>query len=122
MYSEAICRHLGAWVTAHPRRRSSCVLDRKIPRAQGGAQLDREERQVGEGESLARFPVMGRVKRRPTMFVSSVRARISKDPAGAVAWAVGIAKVVQKKTGVEVQTLARVGATQDIVWLQQFPS
>ena len=56
------------------------------------------------------------------MFVSSVRARISKDPAGAVAWAQGIAKVVQKKTGVEVQTLARVGGTQDIVWLQQFPS
>ena len=56
------------------------------------------------------------------MYISSVRARISKDPAGALAWAQGIAKFVQKKTGNEVQTFARVGATQDIVWLQQHAS
>ena len=55
------------------------------------------------------------------MYISSVRARIRKDPAGALAWAQGIAKFVQKKTGIEVQALARVGATQDIVWLQQYP-
>ncbi len=56
------------------------------------------------------------------MYIASFRARISKDPAGAMAWAQGIAKFVHKKTGIEVQTLARVGATQDIVWLQRFPS
>jgi len=56
------------------------------------------------------------------MYVSSVRARISKDPAGALAWAQGIAKVVQKKTGTEVQTFVRVGATQDVVWLSKHAS
>ena len=55
------------------------------------------------------------------MYISSVRARISKDPPGALAWAQGIAKFVQKKTGIEVQTLVRVGATQDIVWLSRYP-
>jgi hypothetical protein len=38
-----------------------------------------------------------------------------------LAWAQGIAKFVQRKTGIEVQTLVRVAATQDVVWLQRYP-
>jgi hypothetical protein len=56
------------------------------------------------------------------MYISSVRARISNDPAAALAWAESIAKYVQKKTGTEVQAFARVGATHDVVWLQQHAS
>jgi hypothetical protein len=55
------------------------------------------------------------------MIVSSVRARIAKDTQGALQWSQAIAKYVAQKTGGEVQVLARMGATQDIVWLQQFP-
>ena len=54
------------------------------------------------------------------MIVASVRARVAKDPPGALEWAREIAKFVQKKTGNEVEVLARTGATQDIVWLQRF--
>lgn len=54
------------------------------------------------------------------MIVSSVRARVAKDVPGALGWAQEIAKFVQKKTGNEVEVLARTGATQDIVWLQRF--
>ena len=55
------------------------------------------------------------------MIVSSVRARIVKDGPGALGWAQGIAAFVNKKTGNQVEVLARIGATQDIVWLQRFP-
>lgn len=54
------------------------------------------------------------------MIISSVRARVAKDVPGALGWAQEIAKFVQKKTGNEVEVLARTGATQDIVWLQRF--
>ena len=54
------------------------------------------------------------------MIISSVRARVAKDIPGALAWAQEIATFVQKKTGNEVEVLARTGATQDIVWLQRF--
>ncbi len=55
------------------------------------------------------------------MIVSSTRARIAKDTPGALAWANEIAEFVKKKTGNEIEVLVRVGATQDIVWLQRFP-
>ncbi len=55
------------------------------------------------------------------MIVSSIRARIVKDTPGALAWANEIAEFVKKKTGNEIEVLVRVGATQDIVWLQRFP-
>ena len=55
------------------------------------------------------------------MIVSSVRARIATDSAGALEWSQSIASFVQKKTGNEVEVLARMGATADIVWLQRFP-
>ncbi len=55
------------------------------------------------------------------MIVSSVRARIAKDTPGALEWAQGIAEFVKKKTGNEIEVLVRVGATQDVVWLQRFP-
>ncbi len=55
------------------------------------------------------------------MIISSFRARIAKDPRGAMEFAQEIAGLVQKKTGNEIEVLARVGATQDIVWLQRFP-
>jgi hypothetical protein len=55
------------------------------------------------------------------MIVSSVRARIANDPPAALQWANAIAAFIKKKTGNEVEVLARVGATQDIVWLQRFP-
>jgi len=55
------------------------------------------------------------------MIVSSVRARIVKDTPGALEWAHGIAAFVKSKTGNEVEVLVRVGATQDVVWLQRFP-
>lgn len=54
------------------------------------------------------------------MIVSSVRARIVKDTPGALEWAHSIAALVKKKTGNEVEVLVRVGATQDVVWLQRF--
>ena len=54
------------------------------------------------------------------MIVSSTRARIVKDGPGALAWANEIAEFVKKKTGNEVEVLARIGATNDIVWLQRF--
>ena len=55
------------------------------------------------------------------MIVSSVRARIVKDTPGAVEWSHGIAAFVKKKTGNQVDVLVRIGATQDVVWLQRFP-
>jgi hypothetical protein len=55
------------------------------------------------------------------MIVSSFRARITKDPRGAMEFAHEIASFVQSKTGNEIEVLVRVGATQDIVWLQRFP-
>ena len=55
------------------------------------------------------------------MIVSSVRARIAKDAPGALEWAHEIAAFVKQKTGNEIEVLARVGATQDVVWLQRFP-
>ncbi len=55
------------------------------------------------------------------MMVSSVRARIATDSAGALEWSQSIASLVQKKTGNEVEVLSRIGATADIVWLQRFP-
>ena len=54
------------------------------------------------------------------MIVSSVRARIVRDTPGALEWAHGIAAFVKKKTGGEVEVLVRIGATQDVVWLQRF--
>src|SRR5262245_47232917 len=54
------------------------------------------------------------------MIVSSVRARIVKDTPGALEWAHAIAAYVKKKTGNEVEVLIRIGATQDVVWLQRF--
>ncbi len=54
------------------------------------------------------------------MIVSTVRARVANDTPGALEWAKDIASFVHKRTGVEVQTLLRVGATQDIVWLQRY--
>ncbi len=54
------------------------------------------------------------------MIVSSVRARIATNSAGALEWSQSIAEFVRKKTGNEVEVLARVGATADIVWLQRF--
>ena len=55
------------------------------------------------------------------MIVSSIRARIANDTPGALAWANEVAEYVKKKTGNEIEVLVRVGATQDIVWLQRFP-
>jgi hypothetical protein len=55
------------------------------------------------------------------MIISSFRARIAKDPRGAMEFAQEIAGFVREKTGNEIEVLARVGATQDIVWLQRFP-
>ena len=55
------------------------------------------------------------------MIVSSVRARIAKDTQGALQWSEAIAKYVAQKTGGEVEVLVRIGATQDVVWLQRFP-
>ncbi|UCE85592.1 MAG: NIPSNAP family protein [Deltaproteobacteria bacterium] len=55
------------------------------------------------------------------MIVSSVRARIVKDTPGALAWANEVAEYVKKKTGNEIEVLVRIGATQDVVWLQRFP-
>jgi hypothetical protein len=54
------------------------------------------------------------------MIVSSVRARIVKDAPAALEWAHEIAGFIKKKTGNDVEVLARIGATQDIVWLQRF--
>lgn len=54
------------------------------------------------------------------MIISSVRARIVKDTPGALEWAHGIAALVKRKTGNEVEVLVRIGATQDVVWLQRF--
>ena len=54
------------------------------------------------------------------MIVSSTTARIAKDAPGALEWAHEIAAFVKKKTGNEIEVLARVGATQDVVWLQRF--
>jgi hypothetical protein len=54
------------------------------------------------------------------MIVSSVRACIVKDTPGALEWAHAIAAYVKKKTGNEVEVLVRMGATQDVVWLQRF--
>ena len=54
------------------------------------------------------------------MIVSSVRARIATKSAEALEWSQSIAEFVKKKTGNEVEVLARMGATQDIVWLQRF--
>ena len=54
-------------------------------------------------------------------FARPVPERISRDVPGAFAWAQGIAVVVKKKTGNEVEVLARTGGTQDIAWLQRFP-
>jgi hypothetical protein len=54
------------------------------------------------------------------MIVSSVRARIVKDTPGALEWAHSIGAFVKKRTGNEVEVLERVGATQDVVWLQRF--
>jgi hypothetical protein len=54
------------------------------------------------------------------MIVSSVRARIVKDTPGALEWAHSIGALVKKRTGNEVEVLVRVGATQDVVWLQRF--
>ena len=51
------------------------------------------------------------------MIVSSMRARIVKDAPGALEWAHEIGAFVKKKTGNDVEVLARMGATQDIVWL-----
>ena len=55
------------------------------------------------------------------MIVSSVRARIVKDTPGALEWAHSIAALVKKRTGNEVEVLVRVGATQDVVWMQRIP-
>jgi hypothetical protein len=55
------------------------------------------------------------------MIVSSVRARIVKDTPGALEWAHGIAAWVKRTMGNDVEVLVRVGATQDVVWLQRFP-
>jgi hypothetical protein len=55
------------------------------------------------------------------MIVSSVRARIVKDTPGALEWSHGIAAFVKRKTGGDVEVLVRIGATQDVVWLQRFP-
>src|SRR5262249_46103539 len=54
------------------------------------------------------------------MIISSVRARIVKDTPGALEWAHEIAALVKRKTGNEVEVLVRIGATQDVVWLQRF--
>ncbi len=54
------------------------------------------------------------------MIVSSVKVRIVKDAPGALEWAHEIAAFVKNKTGNEVEVLVRMGATQDIVWLQRF--
>jgi hypothetical protein len=55
------------------------------------------------------------------MIISSVRGRIANDTPGALAWAREIAAYIQEKTGNKIEGLARVGATQDVVWLQRFP-
>ncbi len=55
------------------------------------------------------------------MIVSSVRARIVKDTPAALEWSHGIAAFVKRKTGNAVDVLVRIGATQDVVWLQRFP-
>ena len=55
------------------------------------------------------------------MIMSSVRARIASDTPGALTWAREIAAYIQEKTGNKIEVLARMGATQDIVWLQRFP-
>ncbi len=54
------------------------------------------------------------------MIVSSMKVRIVKDAPGALEWAHEIAAFVKNKTGNEVEVLVRMGATQDIVWLQRF--
>jgi hypothetical protein len=55
------------------------------------------------------------------MIISSVRARIANDTPGALTWAREIAAYIREKTGSKIEVLARMGATQDIVWLQRFP-
>ena len=54
------------------------------------------------------------------MIVSSMKVRIVKDAPGALEWAHEIAAFVKKKTKNDVEVLVRMGATQDIVWLQRF--
>lgn len=54
------------------------------------------------------------------MIVSSVRARIVKDTPGALEWAHGVAAFVKRKTARDIEVLVRIGATQDVVWLQRF--
>lgn len=54
------------------------------------------------------------------MIIASVMARIVKDTPGALEWAHGIAALVKRKTGNDVEVLVRMGATQDVVWLQRF--
>ena len=49
-----------------------------------------------------------------------MKVRIVKDAPGALEWAHEIAAFVKNKTGNEVEVLVRMGATQDIVWLQRF--
>ena len=56
------------------------------------------------------------------MYIASVRGRISKDAAGAVAWSKQIAKFVQEKTAVAVEVLVHVGGTQDVVFLSRHES
>jgi len=53
------------------------------------------------------------------MIVSTVKARIVKNPPGALEWAHEMATFVKNKTGNDVEVLVRMGATQDIVWLQR---
>lgn len=53
------------------------------------------------------------------MIVSTVRARIVQDTPGALEWARKMATFVKQTTGNEIDVLVRVGATQDVVWLQR---
>ena len=54
------------------------------------------------------------------MIVSSFRARIVKDTQGALEFAHSIGALIKKKTGNDLEVLVRMGATQDVVWLQRF--
>jgi hypothetical protein len=69
---------------------------------------------------IAQSVVRSFQRRDNQMIISSVRARIVKDTPGALEWAHGIAALVKRKTGNEVEVLVRIGATQDVVWLQRF--
>jgi hypothetical protein len=50
----------------------------------------------------------------------SIRARMARLGAEAPAWAVQIADLVSKKTGVATQVATRVGGPQEIIWVTSY--